>query len=429
MKSVGYGHSDPGKKREQNEDAFAVDDNLGAYVLCDGVGGHNAGEVASQTAVKLIREHLELNADVIQKYSNDPSAENRTRLLRLAEEAVQEACGAIWRMAEKDADKAGMATTCELVVVAGKHAVLAHVGDSRVYLNRAGQTHQLTEDHSFVVEQLKKGLMTPEQAKRSPFAHVITRALGLMERVEVDTLHLELLPGDALLLCSDGISDYMQGGEFAQILKQNKVPAAAQAFTRWANEQGGKDNSTAVVIHVEGKESTELNAEHAAKMEAMRKIPLFRHMTYQELIKILNIAGVKQYGAGQTIISEGAPGDELFILVAGTVSVTKRGQNLATLQRGSFFGEMQLIDSAPRSATILAIDAVKTLTFSREKLFPLLRAEAQLSAKIFWEFCQVLNNRLRTINELFVGSKTDGEITIKTYPFVTAEKKQAENPH
>ena len=163
---------------------------------------------------------------------------------------MQRACADIYRTATTDSTKRGMGTTFVCLAVSGSKGVVGHVGDSRVYLIRNGQAHRLTEDHTLISAQLKAGTITKEQAATSQFRNVITRAVGIQESVQVDTLVIDATPGDVFMLCSDGLHGYLNDDEVASVVASTPLPQLAERFVAMANERGGKDNITAVVIEV-----------------------------------------------------------------------------------------------------------------------------------------------------------------------------------
>lgn len=244
----GYGLSDIGRKRDHNEDAFLCDDELGLWVVADGMGGHAAGEVASQEALDTIFGMVKRGKRAIDldgKFSEDKARAGS----RLLEGAVQAATYMIFAIAELDAGKAGMGTTISAMMSAGQSIVLAQVGDSRIYRLRGGQAEQLTEDHTLIAWQLKQGLITSEEAVRSRHRNVITRAVGNREYVQVDTTVVRIELGDAYLLCSDGLHGYLRAEEIPEIASAGGQ-VAVQRFIDLANQRGGRDNITAVLVEV-----------------------------------------------------------------------------------------------------------------------------------------------------------------------------------
>lgn len=239
-----------GRRRASNEDAFLRDDELGLYVVADGMGGHAAGEVASQEAVETIFGMVKQGLRACPQIVGTLTDEHARAACRLIEGAVQAATYMVFAMAELDHEKSGMGTTISALLVLGEYAVTAQVGDSRIYQVRDGEAVQITEDHTLISWQLKQGLITREEASKSPHRNVITRAVGNREYVEVDTGLLHLARGDRFLLCSDGLHTYLHEEEIAPVAELGGQ-AAITHFIELANFRGGKDNITAVLVEVE----------------------------------------------------------------------------------------------------------------------------------------------------------------------------------
>ncbi len=237
--------TDVGRRRDSNEDSMTrmvprdpkLMERKGAiFVVADGMGGHAAGEVASEIAVETIREeYYEATSDEV---------------MEILAQCIKQANQVIYDRAIEQAARAGMGTTCVAVVVRGALAYIANVGDSRVYLIRDGQIRQLTHDHSWVAEQVRAGMLTDEQARTHAHRNVITRALGTQPEVEADLFVEPLQDSDALLLCSDGLSGPVSDEEMNRIVSSSTPQEAVRGLISQANEQGGPDNITAVLVHV-----------------------------------------------------------------------------------------------------------------------------------------------------------------------------------
>lgn len=250
MKQVG-GLSDVGRRRTLNEDAFLIDDELGLYIVADGMGGHAAGEVASREAVDIVRETVSRERATLEglEGSSEQVAEALPKALRVLESAVQAATYLVFAMGEHDPTHYGMGTTLSALALRGHVGLIAQVGDSRVYLVRDGEAKQLTEDHTLVAWQIREGLLSPEEAMYSPHKNVITRAIGSQDYVQVDTHVVSLQSGDSLLLCSDGLHGYLHSAEIAPIVDLGPT-LASRRFIDLANQRGGRDNITAIVLRL-----------------------------------------------------------------------------------------------------------------------------------------------------------------------------------
>jgi serine/threonine protein phosphatase PrpC len=252
MKVTHAGLSDVGRKREHNEDSYIIVEQDRLFVVADGMGGHAAGEVASRVAVNAMADFIastRRDAEITWPYEYDTNlsvASNRLKTaIRIANQKI------IDTIAERR-ELEGMGTTLVAVLLNEGVACVAHVGDSRSYLLRNGRLSQLTGDHSWVNEQIKLGFLTKEEADRHPFRNVVTRALGSKEDVQVDIIEKPLQADDEILLCSDGLNTMADDDEILKIMEEAKGDAdlAVRTLIAAANEEGGEDNVTAIVIHV-----------------------------------------------------------------------------------------------------------------------------------------------------------------------------------
>jgi protein phosphatase len=238
--------TDPGQARKHNEDFVAyhvppqasVRDSHGAlFVVCDGVAGGAAGEIASEHAVRrILNDYYQAPAD------QDPQA----RLLT----AIQQANADIYDQNTSQPDTRPMTTTVVAAVLLGSRWLLAHAGDSRAYLTRGGQISQLTQDHSWVAEMVRSGDLTPTEAEAHPWRNRITRALGTKESVDLDAQILDARPGDRLVLCSDGLTRHVSAPEIAESVARQPANTAAQQLVSLANQRGGLDNISVLVVEL-----------------------------------------------------------------------------------------------------------------------------------------------------------------------------------
>jgi protein phosphatase len=240
MRLIPYALTDVGKKRDHNEDNHLVREDIGLFAVADGMGGHQAGERASKMA-------LETLTTVIR---NPVDKTDRNDVLQHLRTATQAAGAAIFDAAQADPTLQGMGTTMTSLWFQKGRAYLAHVGDSRAYLYRNGRVQQLSDDHSWVSEQVRAGVMTEEEAKESKFRHIITRSVGFERDVQVDGAAIPVQAGDCYLICSDGLSNYLDAEELARVFNSRFYSEVPRLLVDMANDRGGDDNITVVIIHV-----------------------------------------------------------------------------------------------------------------------------------------------------------------------------------
>lgn len=249
-----FGDTDVGRRRVSNEDAFGLDVEAGVFVVADGMGGHAGGEMASKLAVTTIGEFVDVELPKVSNGTAFKGPIEQHPALMLLPSAVKRACAAIYQKAQEIPELQGMGTTVTGVTFIDTYAFFGHVGDSRAYLIRDGQIEQLSEDHSLVNEQLKAGLITPEQARLSRFKNIITRSVGFEEDVAVDTMVVPAREGDVYVLCSDGLANLASEEEIRDLVYENFLRDSPRRLIQLANDRGGDDNVTVLVIYVNGEE-------------------------------------------------------------------------------------------------------------------------------------------------------------------------------
>lgn len=388
-----FGLTDVGREREMNEDAHHCDAELGVFVVCDGMGGHAGGEIASALTVKSVTDAVTALGPVLAEVAaSRTGTEPMATALRAA---IEKASGELYAMGREDKTKRGMGCTCTALAVAGHRAVLAHVGDTRCYLLRGGQLTQISDDHTYLAEAIRHGVLKPEDAAGSPFGNVITRAVGPQPTVIVDVVAFDLAPGDTLLLCSDGMHQYFaDDAEIAGILAGPSLEASARTLVQLSNERGGSDNITTLVLRVPEATKQGSRVGTLARVDALRHVDLLRDLTMAEVIRLCQAFEPRDVAAGEFIIREGEQAEDFYVLVDGSVEVYRGPQLITVLPMGSHFGDMALVSQRPRTASVRAVTACHLLTTRRATLYPFLEREPMLAAKFFYKLAQVLSFRL-----------------------------------
>lgn len=243
-----YSQTDTGRVRSNNEDSVALDEAHGVAVLADGMGGYAAGEVASGMACDFIR------AELGRWLGEASAAANDGDVRRAMDICVDNANRAIFGAASSNPTYAGMGTTLVLGVFRSGRLLMGHIGDSRAYRWRDGVLQQITKDHSLLQEQIDAGILTPEQAQYSANKNLVTRALGVEDVVLLESHQHDLLHGDVILMCSDGLSDMLTDPEIAGVLAAypHSLPEMGEALVAAANEAGGRDNIAVVLVRAQG---------------------------------------------------------------------------------------------------------------------------------------------------------------------------------
>ena len=243
------GKTDVGCVRANNEDNFGYDSRYGIFVVCDGMGGQAAGEVASKMGVDILLDYFRNDTAAVETHCfNGQSSSAGARSLA---SAIQLANRTIYQAGQEQNGRSGMGSTIVAALVRGNSLAIGHVGDSRIYLVRQGSIQQLTQDHSLVMEQVRRGYITLEQAQKSEMQNIILRALGSEEMVEADIEDLVAVPGDLLLMTSDGLTRHVQDEEILKIVQeQADLEQACSQLVQIAKDRGGDDNITCLLVRM-----------------------------------------------------------------------------------------------------------------------------------------------------------------------------------
>ncbi|MED5369569.1 MAG: cyclic nucleotide-binding domain-containing protein [Myxococcota bacterium] len=386
-----FGITDEGRKRDHNEDALLAMPDHGLYLVADGVGGRACGEVASALTVQTFGELAPRIDAAVQAYTAQPGRRTRNGVLEALDHACQTASRRVYEEAESEARR-GMTTTLVVAVVGGGAIFLAHVGDSRAYLLREGELLQLSDDHSMVNELVRTGQMTYEEARRSRYRNVITRAIGLQPGVQPDTAAIEVLPGDRLLLCSDGLSDPVGPLEIARHLGDGAPDNAAQRLVQQALDNGGPDNVTVLVVDPDASPRAEAAA---ARADVMSRLFLFEDLPFNARARVGRMVNEVFVGPDEIVVAQGDVGRKLYVVVQGNLEVSVDGVTVATLGPGDHFGEQSLVDAQPRSATVTSTGFGSLITIERQALEDFTRREPELGTRILWKLLGTVSTRLR----------------------------------
>lgn len=392
MKTRGYLTTKTGLSRSTNEDSALIDDELGLYVVCDGMGAHAAGEIASSLACREIQRFV---AQAI----TDNEAPSKTTL----EQAFLAACKKIFEHGDQTLSTRGMGTTATAVLIRGTVCWLAHVGDSRAYLVRGRTINQLTKDHTFVAELIEQGVFTSEQASKSPFGHILTRALGTEPAVVIDSLRVEVLPGDRILLCSDGVVpgvssvplradngfERYQAGELATSIVDAALGADSQ------------DDLTALEVVIPLFDSAEREARLNLTYDTLTQMYLFEELKFSELTLIIEYMRVRSVAAGERVITRGDIGREMYVILEGHFKAEEYGLSLVDLLPGNHFGEMSLLSGRPRATDIRAVTDGTLLELSYNDFRRIVEKESIIGMKLYRALAVELSERYQFVGLAF----------------------------
>ena len=393
---VGAAATHVGKVREHNEDAHFLDADLGVFLVCDGMGGHAAGEVASAVAIKTVRAKWSsaIAQDAADQWLEHGTADAKRQLISAIRGGVIAAHDSIIKEAELDSAKAGMGTTLVGAMVVGGELLFAHAGDSRAYIVRDGIAMQLTEDHTLLSRLLAAGIDVDISGEGARFRSMLTNALGIGQECKVSTFFVPLADGDRFLLCSDGISEYVQENEVGEVLSKQPSPArAAQRLIDLALERGGGDNATAVVVRVLEAGETPLPAEQRKRDDlAIGLCELWgAKVTPQQRLRALRIAIPRDYAAGETLPAHTLGDRVAWIIVEG--ELLQEGDPLGP---GSLVYPESLVASSPmpdRESLGVALNDVRALAIRSDDFRELCDDDTELGEALLESLATVLAQR------------------------------------
>ncbi len=410
-----WARTDVGKSRRNNEDRFLADDRNGLYVVADGVGGHVAGEVASAWVIA----SFERQAGPLRQLASRCHAEGgggatRRAVFDALSDLVEAINHEVYSEAQRDPEKTGMATTVSALLLSPTAAFIVHVGDSRIYLLRDGGMQRITTDHTLAEELVRAGRLTPDEVKTYPFRNIIARSVGEKGTVDSDLLHIEVLPGDLFVVCSDGLTDYCDESAVAAALAGRPDEHSVARLVDLANDGGGGDNITAIVARADDlpdRSRTETDVAVVAQMTWDAKIPVLRelffcrHLTDEELMHVLRYVEEVEAESGADIVRQGEADQDLYIVVDGRVDVIVDGVVVTTIGSGGHFGEIALVRGQERSATVRASQTTLLFRLTREDFYDLSQKDQRIAIKMLWAFAQTLAERVIELSTEMVGRR------------------------
>lgn len=393
-----FASTDVGKVRTANEDAFYVDPDGRLFLVADGMGGQNAGEVASSMAVQELRAELEddFARKTCDRFLNDPSLDTRREVQQLLVSAVQAVHGRIYDRAQEELDKRGMGTTLEAMLVLGRDAFLVHVGDSRIYLVRDRSVLQVTQDHSLLETLLAAGRGSRDELRKSTMKNAVVNALGATPDLAVDTLHISLSTGDKFLLCSDGLHEYFADEEeLGTVLDSLPGEAGVGRLVEMANERGGKDNITAVLVWVLAVPGPQISRDLKHDLQALKSSALFSGLTLQEAIQALRVCVEREVRAGEALPRITTGDDTAYIVLEGTI-VTARGDSIGP---GTIVHPQALVGGEEPDGLAHSPFVARVLAVRRNDFLRLCNEHRALGIKLLTNLCLVLSRHTAGLSE------------------------------
>ena len=345
------------------------------------MGGHAAGDIAAEMVVETIVHHLEECLGNLPSHLTEEEAANQ--LGDALEQGIMAGNSAVHARGKAEGHKGGIGTTCTALVVYGRRACLGHVGDSRCYLVRDEKLYQLSQDHSWVAEMVRTGRMTIEEAERSPQRNLLVRSVGPQPVVKVDRLSIDLVAHDTLLLCSDGLHSYFSSpSELVELLERGDVSRLPEELIGLGNSRGARQLERCLVRMPSADDLPASDRDPRVELASWVAWICFQRWDCLNLVRVRSICSHVTYEDGEPICREGATGDSMYVLLAGSANVLSNGQHPTDLSPGDHVGEMSLVDARPRSATVTSRYESRWLQIARGEGC-VVRQEPELAVKRF----------------------------------------------
>lgn len=381
----GVGQTGKGASREQNEDFMLINNDLGLYLVSDGMGWHACGEIASETTARTVSRYIQRHEQYLAKVKR--GEEPYSSAIRIAEEAVREACREVHKIASTEEACARMGSTLTMLLFLGAKAVMVHVGDTRLYLYRNQLVHQLSSDHTIAAEIARAGIISPEESREHPHSHVLTRVIGRQSLVQIDALLLDLMPGDRFVLCSNGLSEYIEKADMLVPFMGGEFESIPGELVSFAKNSGGRDDVTVLAISVEPpfnqpRKSSAPKIRVESALDILGSVALFEDLSLAQLQRVLNASEVVEYRKGDTIVNQGQLSANLYILIQGRIAMTRDGRPIAEMVGGDYIGETTLIDERACRSTLRVLEDTRLLVLSKERFQNLVRRHPWLGVTL-----------------------------------------------
>lgn len=381
--------SDTGRVRAQNEDRFFCDPELGVFAVADGIGGKPGGQVASQTVIDGINDRAADFRRFVDARFPDNSADRRDEIFDYLFEELQSINYDVFQRGTSNKYPRGIGCTVDMVVLAQGGAFILHVGDSRVYLLRDDNIFRVTRDHTYAERLLESPDINQQRLDPEKYKNVLTRSIGKTPRVKVDRLFLDMEPGQRLLLCSDGITKYFSDPQILAEARSSQDSDLPRRLIEGANERGGADNSTVVLVAVQpgaggAFDRAPTQRDTFGQARFLQSLELFSELELQEMLKVLRYVRSLNCQAGEPVIDPADPVEGLYFVIQGKVEVRLGQVALGMLGPGEHFGEISLFGDEAKRPDARCIDDAEILLMPRESLYRLVREDPVLGNKLLW---------------------------------------------
>jgi protein phosphatase len=377
-----------------------VDPERGIFVVADGVGGSAGGEIASGRLVQHIEESAEDLAEAVRAGNPIFDRDHRERVFSVLLDRIQQANAIIYEEGKEVDPMRPPATTCDVVLLSGQAAFIAHVGDSRVYLLRGSEIFRITEDHTFAEQLRQEEVGDVDMLER--YRNVLTRSVGGRPQVDVDALFIDLQPGDHILMCSDGLTDYLSGAELLDFAQNKRGPGLLDELVSEAKQRGGKDNITVLLVEIEAVAEDTIrdtaSFDTLKQVDILGNIALFENLGVRDLLKIMRIVYEVSYTDGQVIDQPVGEDRCMFIVAEGAVELVVDDTVIAQLEKGQHFGELALV-SDERQTMARAVGETLLLAVPARRFRGIVSEDPAVGNTLLWNLLEAAARQIRKMGD------------------------------
>lgn len=400
MQLNAWSMTDLGCVRENNEDSHLVDSERGIFAVADGVGGSAGGEMASGRLIELIEESAEMLAELIREGNPIFDRDHREHVFNVLLERIQSANALIYEEGKEVDPMRPPATTCDVLLVSEQAAFIAHVGDSRVYLLRGSEIFRITEDHTFSEQLRREQIGDVEVLER--YRNVLTRSVGGRPQVDVDALFIDLQPGDHIMMCSDGLTDYLSGAELLEFARRSQGPELVEELVSEAKKRGGKDNITVLLVEIETvAESTirdTASFDTLKQVDILGNIELFKDLGVRDLLKIMRIIYEVSYDDGDRVEQPLGEDRCMFIVAEGAVELLVDDTVVSHLEKGQHFGEFALV-SDERQTQARCVGETLVLAVPARRFRAIVGEDPAVGNTLLWNLLEAATRQIRRMGD------------------------------
>ena len=381
-----------GRRRKRNEDAVLQIPEVPFYAVADGSGDPRAAEAA----LNVLRENMRHLATQVKAIGQNQKSATRLGLGAFFDDVFHDAGDRVSELGS-ELGTPDLGAALLTATLADRFAYFAHVGNVRAYLLRDNELWQLTTDHTFAMTSLLKGDIDEDDYITSPFKYTLTQALGVSARMDVEFAEVWLKPGDVLLMCTDGLFRVVDDLKICEILATNPPRAAARSLVQAALDADTPDNISVVVFDLDHEESHHISTADIA--ETLRDVFLFRELTEADRMNIAPYFEEVFLDPGEVVCAEGEVGDSFYVVIEGEVKVTRKRTTLTTIGRGGNFGEIALVGTGRRTATVAATERTRLFELSAERFNQLMRSKPSMASRLVMPLLTRLGARVQDLTE------------------------------